>query len=208
MIWFILTSWTLVRYFFKIFFLSVLLYVSADCDMCVLILLYVCPHTAVCVLITLHVSSYCHTCVLILLYACSHTAICVLITLYVSADCDMCVLLDNLVHFDLMDVCWRMLTYADVCWRMPTAAPETLMRALELLNYLGALNDDGDLTDLGTQFTHLTSTRVQILTQKALLKVQRTQFNWFTSTKLPMLAECAYRCRCNDGWVPSRPAAR
>jgi pre-mRNA-splicing factor ATP-dependent RNA helicase DHX15/PRP43 len=23
------------------------------------------------------------------------------------------------------------------------------MRALELLNYLGALNDDGDLTDLG-----------------------------------------------------------
>lgn len=29
------------------------------------------------------------------------------------------------------------------------AAPETLMRALELLNYLGALNDDGELTDLG-----------------------------------------------------------
>ena len=90
---------------FKIFFLSVLLYVSANRDMCVLILLYVCPHTAVCVLITLYVSSYCYTCVLILLYACSHTAICVLITLYVSADCDMCVLLDNLVHFDLMDVC-------------------------------------------------------------------------------------------------------
>ena len=29
------------------------------------------------------------------------------------------------------------------------AAPETLMRALELLNYLAALNDDGDLTELG-----------------------------------------------------------
>ena len=28
-------------------------------------------------------------------------------------------------------------------------APETLMRALELLNYLGALDDDGNLTDLG-----------------------------------------------------------
>ena len=29
-------------------------------------------------------------------------------------------------------------------------APETLMRALELLNYLGALDDDGDLTELGS----------------------------------------------------------
>lgn len=32
----------------------------------------------------------------------------------------------------------------------PSAAPETLMRALELLNYLAALNDDGDLTELGS----------------------------------------------------------
>lgn len=30
------------------------------------------------------------------------------------------------------------------------SAPETLMRALELLNYLAALNDDGDLTELGS----------------------------------------------------------
>ena len=29
------------------------------------------------------------------------------------------------------------------------SAPETLMRALELLNYLGALDDDGELTQLG-----------------------------------------------------------
>ncbi len=29
-------------------------------------------------------------------------------------------------------------------------APETLMRALELLNYLGALDDNGDLTQLGS----------------------------------------------------------
>lgn len=40
---------------------------------------------------------------------------------------------DDLVHFDFMD----------------PPAPETLMRALELLNYLGALDDDGALTDLG-----------------------------------------------------------
>lgn len=32
----------------------------------------------------------------------------------------------------------------------PGPAPETLMRALELLNYLAALNDDGDLTELGS----------------------------------------------------------
>lgn len=29
-------------------------------------------------------------------------------------------------------------------------APETLMRALELLNYLGALDDDGNLTEAGS----------------------------------------------------------
>jgi len=37
------------------------------------------------------------------------------------------------VHFDFMD----------------PPAPETLMRALELLNYLGALDDDGELTKVG-----------------------------------------------------------
>lgn len=41
--------------------------------------------------------------------------------------------INDLVHFDFMD----------------PPAPETLMRALELLNYLQALNDDGDLTPLG-----------------------------------------------------------
>lgn len=36
------------------------------------------------------------------------------------------------VHFDFMD----------------PPAPETLMRALELLNYLGAIDDEGQLTDV------------------------------------------------------------
>ena len=40
---------------------------------------------------------------------------------------------DDLVHFDFMD----------------PPAPETLMRALELLNYLGALDDEGELTPVG-----------------------------------------------------------
>jgi pre-mRNA-splicing factor ATP-dependent RNA helicase DHX15/PRP43 len=32
---------------------------------------------------------------------------------------------------------------------MDPPAPETLMRALEMLNYLGAIDDDGALTDVG-----------------------------------------------------------
>lgn len=39
----------------------------------------------------------------------------------------------DLVHFDFMD----------------PPAPETLMRALELLNYLGAISDEGELTQFG-----------------------------------------------------------
>lgn len=34
---------------------------------------------------------------------------------------------------------------------MDPPAPETLMRALELLNYLNALDDEGELTTLGAQ---------------------------------------------------------
>ncbi len=42
------------------------------------------------------------------------------------------------------------LTFLCVSSLSLAAAPETLMRALELLNYLAALNDDGDLTELGS----------------------------------------------------------
>ena len=45
--------------------------------------------------------------------------------------------IDDLVHFDFMD----------------PPAPETLMRALELLNYLGALSDTGDLTEHGAMMS-------------------------------------------------------
>jgi hypothetical protein len=48
---------------------------------CVLILLYMCPHTAI------YVSSYYYICVLILLYMCPHTAI------YMSSYCYICVLI-------------------------------------------------------------------------------------------------------------------
>jgi len=47
--------------------------------------------------------------------------------------------IDDLVHFDFMD----------------PPAPETLMRALELLNYLGALDDEGAMTTLGRAMAEL-----------------------------------------------------
>lgn len=34
-------------------------------------------------------------------------------------------------------------------------APETMMRALEQLNYLGALDDEGNLTQLGQQMSEV-----------------------------------------------------
>jgi len=43
--------------------------------------------------------------------------------------------IDDLVHFDFLD----------------PPAPETLMRALEMLNYLECLNDDGEMTEIGEQ---------------------------------------------------------
>lgn len=47
--------------------------------------------------------------------------------------------IDDLVHFDFMD----------------PPAPESLMRALELLNYLGAIDDEGELTGFGGKMSQL-----------------------------------------------------
>lgn len=46
--------------------------------------------------------------------------------------------IDDLVHFDFID----------------PPAPETMMRALEQLNYLGALDDEGELTEIGEKMCH------------------------------------------------------
>lgn len=70
--------------------------------------------------------------------------------------------IDDLVHFDFMDPPGELISKNVIIQTIPfhaltihtpsslSAAPETLMRALELLNYLAALNDDGDLTELGS----------------------------------------------------------
>jgi len=55
--------------------------------LCVLIRLYVCPHTATCVLILQYMCPHTFLCVLILLSMCLHTTICV------SLHCYMCVLI-------------------------------------------------------------------------------------------------------------------
>jgi hypothetical protein len=60
-------------------------HVSSYYCTCVLILLYMCPHTAIYLLV--YVSSHSYTCVFILLYMCPHTAI------YVSSYCYICVLI-------------------------------------------------------------------------------------------------------------------
>ncbi len=77
----------------KYIWVLMLLYVSSYCwggatVRCVLILLYMCPHTA-CPASrpSIYVSAYCYRCVRILLYMCPHTAI------YLSACCYICVLI-------------------------------------------------------------------------------------------------------------------
>ena len=47
--------------------------------------------------------------------------------------------IEDLVHFDFMD----------------PPAPETMMRALELLNYIGALDDEGVMTQLGHKMSEM-----------------------------------------------------
>jgi hypothetical protein len=74
------------------------MYVSSYCYICVLIQLYMCPHTLyMCPHTTIYVSSYCYICVLIQVYMCPHTAMylssCPHATIYVSSSSYICTLL-------------------------------------------------------------------------------------------------------------------
>ena len=57
------------------------IYVSSYYGMCVLIPLYVCPHTTICVLILRYVSSYYNMCPHTTIYVFSYNYICVLLLL-------------------------------------------------------------------------------------------------------------------------------
>lgn len=66
--------------------------------------------------------------------------------------------MQDLVHFDYVDA----------------PAPETLMRALELLNFLAALDDEGNLTHLGAtmaEFPLDPQVRVMALSRRICLNV-------------------------------------
>ena len=76
--------------------------------MCVLILLYVCPHTPVTPI------CYSYMCVLILLHVCPHTTMCVLMLLCVSSYSYMCVLMLLL----LLYVCPHTTTYVLILQRL------------------------------------------------------------------------------------------
>ena len=54
-------------------------FLSSDCYICVLILLYMCPHT------TIYVSSYCNMCPYTTIHVSSYYDVCVLILQYVSS---------------------------------------------------------------------------------------------------------------------------
>jgi pre-mRNA-splicing factor ATP-dependent RNA helicase DHX15/PRP43 len=64
--------------------------------------------------------------------------------------------IEDLVHFDFMD----------------PPAPETMMRALELLNYLGALDDEGVLTPMGRMMAEM-----PLEPQQAKLLLSSPEFN-------------------------------
>lgn len=85
---------------------------------------------------------------------------------------------DDLVHFDFMD----------------PPAPETLMRALELLNYLAALDDDGNLTELGKLMSEF-----PLDPQMSKMLVESPKFNCsneiLTITAMMSVPNCFFRPR-------------
>jgi hypothetical protein len=84
-------------------------HVSSFCYICVLIILCMCPHTAICVLTA--------TCVLILLHMCPHPAAYVSSYCYlcVSSYCYICVLILLHMSLILLHMCPHTATY--VVWR-------------------------------------------------------------------------------------------
>lgn len=91
--------------------------------------------------------------------------------------------IDDLVHFDFMD----------------PPAPETLMRALELLNYLGALDDEGNLTQVGAVMS-------EFPLDPQLSKMLVASPGFKCSNEVLSMARLRSRCRAQVAW--RRPALR
>jgi hypothetical protein len=150
------------------------IYVSSYCYICVLILRYMCPHTATRVLILYpYVSSYSHAtrclaiCVLIPLYMCPNTAIYVSsysratrrLAIYVSPYPCICVLILLYTCPHTLSVCVLILS---------CHAPPFLVQKYKYCTrcLFPELSQCG-LIGADAQFTCFTGTKVQILTLRA-----------------------------------------
>jgi hypothetical protein len=133
---------------------ELLIYVSSYYYICVLILVYMCPHTCIyvsashtciymCQELLIYVSGATDTCVLILLYISPHTTIyvsgatdvssyyyiCLLILLYVSRATDICVLI-------LLYMCPHTTIYVCPALRRPPKPRPAVVRTLGALAHV------------------------------------------------------------------------
>jgi hypothetical protein len=105
---------------------EVAIYASSYCCIFVVILLYICPHAAMCVSSCYRLCcaplgwASCYICVLILLYMCCDTAI------YVSAYCYICVLM-------LLYMCSHAAIYVSACCYMRVLMLPAMPRAVEVV---------------------------------------------------------------------------
>jgi pre-mRNA-splicing factor ATP-dependent RNA helicase DHX15/PRP43 len=86
---------------------------------------------------------------------------------------------EDLVHFDFMD----------------PPAPETMMRALELLNYLGALDDEGNMTQVGHKMSEL-----PLDPQLAKLLLVSPEYNCSNEVSEKRVKLCCYSSVYNVIW--------
>jgi HrpA-like RNA helicase len=75
---------------------------------------------------------------------------------------------------------------------MDPPAPETMMRALELLNYLGALDDDGNLTGLGHKMSEL-----PVEPQLGKILLASPEYNCSNEVRDPTLLS-SHQCSLSD----------
>ena len=86
---------------------------------------------------------------------------------------------EDLVHFDFMD----------------PPAPETMMRALALLNYLGALDDEGNMTQVGHKMSEL-----PLDPQLAKLLLVSPEYNCSNEVSERRVKLCCYSSVYNVIW--------
>jgi hypothetical protein len=133
-------------------------------------LLRVSSHYYMCLHTTIHVSSCYYICALIYKHICPHTTICV------SSYCYICVLILLCVSSNFCIHVLILLCMCPQCVRQGAAGSFCLMLAVS-----------------GTQFTGITSTKVQILTQQRLLLCHARRFSGTNSPSHPQRDASTHR---------------